>query len=156
MADNDNAQPTPMPTPDPALKRLEPLVGKWNLTGRTFDSAEDNIFGWNTFEWLPGGFFLESRGEIDFKGSKIRSLEIIGYDPASQTFPSTVYSDMSGTAFPYKWNVEGNTVTHWTDRSKYTGTLSEDGKTLMGGWRPDQGKESEENVAYDAVMTRVD
>lgn len=156
MPDNSNAQPTQIPAPDPALKRLEPLVGKWNLTGRTFDSAEDNISGWNTFTWLPGGFFLESRGEIDFKGRIIQGLEIIGYDPVSQTFASTVYSNMAGTPSPYHWDVQDSTVTHWTQDSKYTGILSADGNTLTGGWRPNEGKESAENIGYDALMTRAD
>jgi hypothetical protein len=48
--------------PNPALKRLEVLVGTWDLRGRTLDTAEDNITGWVDFEWLQGGFFLEARG----------------------------------------------------------------------------------------------
>ncbi len=52
--------------PDPALRKLDVLVGKWNLRGRTLDTAEDNITGWVNFEWLPGGFFLQANGEIDF------------------------------------------------------------------------------------------
>ncbi len=85
----------------------------------------------------------------------LRRLEIISYDPASQTFPSNVYSNMSGTVHQYYWNVQGNQITHWMDIAKYTGTLSEDGKTLTGGWRPIEGNKSSDNVAYDAVMTRV-
>jgi hypothetical protein len=33
------------PTPDPALKRLERLVGTWELKGRTLDAKDDNISG---------------------------------------------------------------------------------------------------------------
>ena len=154
---NANSEaPKQPPTPNPALRRLEKLVGTWDLKGRTPDSKDDNITGWNTFEWMPGGFFLKSSGEITFRGVKIQSLEIIAYDPASQTFPSSVYTNMSGAVLPYVWDVQGNTVTHWMDAAKYTGTLSDDGKTLTGGWRPVAGKASSENVAYDAVMTRVD
>lgn len=152
---NSSAQPTQMPTPDPALKRLDRLVGKWELIGRTLDSKEDNISGWSSFEWMPGGFFLKVSGEINFKGMNIQSEEIIAYDPASRTFRSSVYSNMSGSVLPYYWDVEGNIVTHWMESAKYTGTLSEDGRTLSGGWRPIEGKEGSENVAYDAVMTRV-
>ena len=156
MANNDNAQPMQTPTPDPALGRLEKLVGTWELKGRTLDSKEDNISGWTTFEWLPGGFFLKMSGEITFKGFRIQSVEIIAYDPTSQTFPANVYSDMSGTVLPYQWNVQDNIVTHWTEGSKYTGTFSEDGNILSGGWRPEDGKEGPENAAYDATMVRVE
>jgi hypothetical protein len=138
--------------PDPALKRLEPLVGTWDISGRTLDSAADDVTGRMTCEWLLGGFFLKQTGTITFKGQTIESLEIIGYDPQTQTFPSTVYSTASGIAAPYRWNVVGKTVTHWTDSDRYTGVLSEDGTTLSGGWRPIEGKDG---AAYDAVMTRV-
>ncbi|MCC6455521.1 MAG: DUF1579 family protein [Caldilineaceae bacterium] len=143
------------PKPDPALKRLDPLVGTWDLTGRTLGSPEDNISGRVIIEWLPGGFFLQQRGEMDFMGFKAQSLEVIGYDPASNTFPSTVYSSMDGAPAPYHWDVQGNIVTHWTDGHKYTGTFSADGNTLAGGWRPDEGTEETAENRYDAVMTRV-
>jgi Protein of unknown function (DUF1579) len=144
-----------MPVTDPALKRLEKLVGKWELKGRTLDSEEYNISGWTTFEWLLGGFFLQSVGEINFKGFIIKSLEIIAYDPKSKTFPSSVYSNMSGTVLSYVWDVQGNTVRHSGLGAKYTGNISEDGNTLTGGWRADEGTESTDGNAYDAVMTRV-
>lgn len=71
-----------MPTPDPALKRLDRFVGTWELKGRTLDSDVDNVTGRTTFEWLPGGFFLQPQVELDFAGFEIRGLEVIGYDPA--------------------------------------------------------------------------
>jgi hypothetical protein len=48
---------------------------------------------------------------IDFIGLQIDSLEVIGYDPETDTFPSTVYSNFSPEPLPYKWDVEGDTVT---------------------------------------------
>jgi hypothetical protein len=48
--------------PDPALRRLDVLAGRWELRGRTLDTAEDDITGWVNFEWLPGGFFLQADG----------------------------------------------------------------------------------------------
>lgn len=61
MVNNENTQSMHVsrPQPDPALKRLEKLVGTWKLTGRTLSSKEDNITGWTTFEWMPGGIFSE-------------------------------------------------------------------------------------------------
>src|SRR5262245_1171642 len=82
--------------PDPALRRLDILVGGWDLRGRTLDTAEDNITGWVHFEWLPGGFFLQAVGEINFKGNKVQSLEILAYDPETDTFPANVYSNIDG------------------------------------------------------------
>ncbi|MDQ6659894.1 MAG: DUF1579 domain-containing protein [Chloroflexota bacterium] len=155
MANNENAQPMQTPTPDPALKRLEKLVGTWDIKGRTLASSDDNISGQVTIEWLPGGFFLQQRGEMDFMGFTIQSLELVGYDPSTKAFTSYVYSNMGGVPLPYQWDVQGDIVTHWTEGSKYTGTFSEDGTILSGGWRPEEGKEGSENAAYDATMIRV-
>ena len=161
MAANENAQSAEAaqpPGPDPALKRLEKLVGTWEATGRTLDSDEDNVSGRLAFEWLPGGFFLQQRVELNFMGFDIAALEVIGYDPATDTFPSTVYSSLVGDPLAYRYEAEGNDFTIRTEfggGATFTGTFSEDGNTLSGGWRPDEGKAGPGNVAYDIRGTRV-
>ncbi len=154
---NDQVAPAVLrpSNPDPALRRLDRLVGTWEISGRTLGSKEDNIRGRVTIAWLPGEFFLEQRGHMTFMDATIDSLEIVGYDPAMDTFPSTVYSNLGGIPVTYFWDVQGNTVTHWEEGSKYTGTLSEDSRTLTGGWRPVKGYSGPDNT-YDAIMTRVD
>jgi hypothetical protein len=147
-----------MPQPDRALKRLEPLVGNWNIKGRTLDSAVDNVSARTTFEWLPGGFFLKQTFEADFAGMKISSLELIGFDPASDTFPSMVYSSLVGVPIPYTYAVKGRDITITTELAggaRMTGKISEDGNTFSGGWRPNPGKEGPGNTPYDFVGTRV-
>lgn len=143
------------PTPDPALKRFDRLIGKWDMTGRTLDATADNITGWNTFEWISGGFFLKSEGEINFNGTLVQSLEVIGYDAERKQFTSQVYSNMSGDGLPYTWDVQGDTVIHADASSTYTGTFSEDGNTLSGGWRQNDGNLDADGANYDATMTRV-
>lgn len=142
--------------PHPALQRLQPLIGTWALTGRTLGSEEDDIKGQVVIDWLPGGFFQEQRGEIEIPaaGLKVQSLEIVGYDPQTDTFPSQVYASLGGEPGTYAWDVRGNVVTHWTNGSKYTGTFSAGGRTLSGGWRSDDGNTAP-GSSYDAVMTRV-
>jgi hypothetical protein len=121
MADS-NSQPQ-MPAPDPALKRLDRFVGTWSLEGHLVGSSENTITGQASYRWLASGFFLEQRIELDFMGMKIDSLELIGYDPETETFPSTVYSNMSPSPLPYRWAVGDDTVTIsvsyglWTQRS---------------------------------------
>jgi len=154
-APNRNRQALAIGKPDPALNRLNILIGTWNLKGRTLDSKSDDVTGWNTFEWLPGRFFLKSFGEINFKGFVIKSIEIIRYDQKKNTFPSIVYSNVSGDALSYEWDVRGRSIRHSGLGAKYSGTISKDGNTLTGSWRPDKDKETAEESAYDAVMTRV-
>jgi hypothetical protein len=147
-----------MPGPDPALKQLERFVGTWSMKGRTLDSDQDNVFGKTTYEWLPGGFFLLQRVEIDFMGMDIRGLEVIGYDPSTGKFPSTVYSNLVGTPIPYEYDVQGDNFTIRTELAggaTFTGRFNEDGNGGSGGWRPDEGKANPANVAYDITTTRV-
>lgn len=119
MASDENAQQMQTSTPDPALRRLERLVGTWRMTGPTLDAQEDNITGRVTIDWLPGGFFLQQRGEMEVKGFKLQSLELIGYDPSMNAFSSFAYSSMGGIPLRYYWDVQGDIVTHWTEGSKY-------------------------------------
>lgn len=155
---DDNAQAQGPPSPDPELKRLDFFVGTWSMKGRTLGASEDNVSGQTTFEWLPGGFFLQQRESLDFAGYQIQGLEIIGYDPATGTFPSTVYASMIGVPIPYRYEIRGNEVKITTELgggATFHGTVSEDGNSYQGGWRPDEGKEGPGNIAYDIWGTRV-
>jgi hypothetical protein len=158
MADNDT-QPQ-MPSPDPALRRLDRFVGTWTMEGHLVGSSESNIKGQASYRWLPGGFFLEQHVELDFMGMKIDSLELIGYDPESKTFPSTVYSNLSPTPLPYRWEVGEDTVAisvaYGPLDATFNGAFSEDGQGFLGGWRPNPGADETVNVPYDIGGRRVE
>jgi hypothetical protein len=158
MADNE-AQGE-MPTPDPALRRLDPFVGTWSMEGHLLGSSENNIKGRATYRWLPGGFFLEQRIQLDFMGLQIDSQELIGYDPETGTFRSTVFSNLSPAPLPYRWKVDGDTVTisvsYGPLDATFTGAFSEDGQRFSGGWRPNPGADETVNVPYDIAGQRVD
>ncbi len=141
--------------PDPSLQRLSRLVGTWEMRGRTLEAQEDDFHGRVTIEWMHGGYFLLQHGEIDIQGFKIHSLEVVGYDPATNTFPAYVFLSLGELPARYNWDIQGDTVTHWTEGSKYTGTFSPDENTLEGGWRPDEGVASTPGNTYDATMIRI-
>ena len=144
------------PAPASALALLERLRGTWDLIGRTLDSTETNISGRTVFEWLPGKFFLQQTIELTFMGMPIKSHELIGYDPATGKFSSSVYSNMWGQPIPYIWEVEGENLTIiMPAMAKYTGKLSPDRNSMSGGWRPDPGKEGPGNIPYDIWGIRV-
>lgn len=157
MTDNDSTPQQVPPGPDPALKALDRWLGTWDMHGRTLDSDVDNVHGRATFEWLPGGYFFQQRIELDFAGMQIESLEVIGYDPATGTFPSTVYSNMAGLPLPYRWEIDGDELTITTEMlgAAFRGRWSEDGATFSGGWRPNPGREGGGNVPYDISGSRA-
>jgi hypothetical protein len=149
----DSPEAAQGPTPDPALRRLDRFVGTWSMEGNLMGSNERNITGRATYRWLPGGFFLEQRIELDFMGLQIHSLELIGYDPETNTFPSTVYSNLSPTPLPYRWEVEGDAVTISVSYppldATFNGRFGEEDQRVDGGWRPNPGADETVNVPYD-------
>ena len=158
--DNTTKRPQRMPRPDPALKRLDRFVGTWRMEGHLVGSTENNIRGQVSYRWLPGGFFLEQRMDMDFMGMEIHSLELIGYDPETDTFPSTVYSNMSPAPLPYRWEVGDDAVTisvaYGPLNATFRGTFGQDGKSFSGGWRPNPGADQTVNVPYDIAGTRLE
>jgi Protein of unknown function (DUF1579) len=145
--------------PHPALRRLDRLVGRWTMEGNLVGSDEKSIKGETTFRWLPGDFFLEQRAQTDFLGVQIDALELIGHDPETDTFPSTVLSGFAPTPLPYRWDVRGDTVTITVSYGEldatFTGSWHEDG-TFSGGWRPNPGAVETVNVPYDISGHRLD
>jgi Protein of unknown function (DUF1579) len=154
-----NAGAPQLPGPDRALERLDRLVGSWSMEGNLVGSDEKNIKGEATYRWLPGGFFLEQRIKLDFMGLEIDSLELVGYDPESGAFRSTVFSNLSPEPLPYKWDMQGDTliisVSYGPLDARFTGNFSEDGDTFSGGWRPNPGANETINVPYDIGGRRM-
>jgi hypothetical protein len=100
-----------------------------------------------------------SSARIDFAGQQIDALELIGYDPATDTFPSTVFSGFSPTPLPYRGDVQGDTVTitvaYEPLDAAFTGFWREDG-TFSGGWRPNPGADESVNIPYDIGGHRLE
>ena len=83
---------------------------------------------------------------------------MIGYDPATGRFPSSVFANMFGQPIAYEYDIDGRDFTIRTELAggaTYTGSFSEDGDTASGGWRPDPGAEGPGNIAYDIVGKRI-
>jgi hypothetical protein len=140
-----------MPTPNPLLDSLEPMIGTWELFGRTEGATEDNVKGKATIKRLEGGFFYQQDVEIDFAGMiQVRGMELIGYEAETNSLASQVYSNVSPVAVPYHWKMDGNDLTiHMDAGATMKATMSDDGKSFAGAWAPDPGHESDPgNVSY--------
>ena len=91
----------PLPTPHPALKRLDTLVGKWNPEGRTIGSRNEPVIlisGTDKYEWLPGDFFLIHWVDVQMGDQKADAIEIIGgYDTSSQPCPMRSFDNQGNT-----------------------------------------------------------
>jgi hypothetical protein len=155
-----NSEAQQQPSPDPALRRLDRLVGRWSVKGRLIGSDEENIVGEISFQWLAGGFFLQQDAEIDFAGMfKVNARELIGHDPKTGGFASYVYSNFSPTPLPYQWEPREDTLTisvsHGSLDATFRGEFNNDGDSFSGGWRPNPGADETINFPYDVSGTRV-
>lgn len=152
-----------IPKPDPALKRLDRLVGTWGMKGKSIGSDEVNITGKAVFDWVHGdagaSFFLQQDMDMDYAGTPIKSRELIGYDPKTKAFPSRVYSNMAPDPWPYEWTLKGDTLTitinHGAMNATFTAVFASDDSRLSGGWRPNPGADEAINAPYDITLTRL-
>ena len=124
-------------TADERLRRLEPLVGTWALSG--FGSSEP--VGRTTFEWALGGAFLLQRSEVDVEGAP-DALSIIAPDRDGDGYTQH-YFDSRGVVRVYRMTFDGSRWELLRDEPDFTplgfsqrfvGTLSDDGQSIEGAW----------------------
>jgi hypothetical protein len=137
MTEINYYQALPLPAePDPALKQLDAFVGRWNTTGDIKASPygpAGKLIGTDTYEWLTGGFFLVHYVDVRMGDQKNESIEMIGYDAARQTYPMHSF-DSQGNHIVMQAGVVGNTWTFTGESMRFTGEISEDGKSISGKW----------------------
>jgi hypothetical protein len=163
MAAPSQTQKQAVPEPDPALGRLDRLVGTWSMKGHPLGADRDSITGTTTFEWLHDGkgksFFLQQDMNMDYDGKPIKSRELIGYNSETKAFSSYVFSNMSPDPLPYEWDVQDDSITisvkYGPMDSTFTGRFSPDGNSFTGGWRPNPGADEAINTPYDIIVTRT-
>jgi len=163
MTDKNDTPDQGIPQPNPALKRLDRLVGTWKMKGHAIGSNEENVVGTTTFKWLRGesgtSFFLQQDMEMDYAGTPIKSHELIGYNPKTKAFSSYVYSNMAPDPWPYQWDIQGDDLTisinHGPMAARFTAKFSSDGSSFSGGWRPSPGADQTINAPYDISMSRM-
>ena len=125
-----------------SLDALEPLVGDWSMVP-TFKGMPPAEAGARvSFGWLPGKRFLIERWEVPVPEAP-DGIAIIGADPENQGAYLQHYFDSRGVARVYKMSLEDGVWKLWRDEpdfspldfsQRYTGTFSDDGKTVVGAW----------------------
>ena len=135
------------PTAEDALRRLDPLVGQWDLTGSAPGGEPWPVGGRSTFEWHPSGAHLVQRTVVELPEAP-DSLCIIGCDAANGTY-FQLYSDERGVSRVYDMSIGNGEWKLWRTgepfAQRFTATLSEDGKTMFGRW-----EKAEDGANYEA------
>jgi Protein of unknown function (DUF1579) len=133
--------------PGPEQAALAVLIGKWINEGATVASDElpaTPITTSDVYEWAPGGFFVlhTAYGRIGDAG--VGGIEIIGYDPAGETY-RTHFFDSDGGTRSQEMTLGDGIVTWKGEGARCESTFENDGRTLVahherldenGAWVP--------------------
>ena len=132
-----------MKTRSIANELINKFVGRWNTDGRilpTATSEEIKISGTDTYEWLPGEFFLLHRVNVLVGDDKNQTLEIIGFDSDKNHYTLQHYDNKGNSGFMTghfdqgRWTFLGETL-------RFTGEFSENDKVFSGVWeKSEDGK----------------
>jgi hypothetical protein len=141
--------------PSPELKRLEPLLGKWQTTAKTDASVLGPgvlVASVEEFSWFDGGYFLVQTYETVFGDEPVqKGINYWSYDPDAKKFRIIFFSNNG--PFTEEGNRYEGEVGDWTltftgpARFQYdldaTGRVrkNDDGSILIKWWlRDDAGQ----------------
>jgi hypothetical protein len=130
-----------MATSNPALAALDLFVGEWSMDARFEGTPAAGGDARVVFEWLEGKQFLVERWTVPAPVPD--GIAIIGLDPSSEGRYLQHYFDSRGVARLYRMTLADEVWRLWRDeadfsplefRQRYTGTVSDDGRTITGAW----------------------
>lgn len=137
------------PTPHIAMRRLDPLVGEWDMWAAGHRAGPVPT----EFSRLEGGSLLVQRADAgpgtalppEWEGrAPFPTAVVTGYDDTADEFTS-LYTDGRGVARVYRTSLVDGVWRQWRAapgfHQRFTGVFDEDGETIRGGWeRSDDGE----------------
>lgn len=146
-----------------ALKRLEPLVGEWEVEAR-FSFLPGPARGHLSFTWELGGRFLVERSTIDVPEApdSVALLSVAEEGDGHEYVQH--YFDARGVVRIYRMALREGEWTLLRDRAdftplpfaqRYTGTFSADGRTITGAWQESTDGGATWRHDFDLVYRRA-
>jgi hypothetical protein len=123
-------------------ERLQVFVGKWHAEGTSYAAGQvkENPRGatekWHsdeTFEWLPGQFFVLQRWDAMTGTNAFQGTAIINWDDASQHYLTRSYEN-HGFVRDYVTRVEGEIWTFTGDGERARVEFIDGGNTQAIAW----------------------
>jgi hypothetical protein len=109
------------PKPGPEVMQLAYFVGDWNEVGKsTAHGMEGPVSSTQSWEWVPGGFFLEGHSDNKSPAGAFKIMAVLGYDPATKMYTYDAF-DSWGEHITAKGSVSGDTW-KWTTEATMQGT----------------------------------
>ena len=147
---------SPAARPNPALQPFGVLIGTWSTVGTHGALSGVTLHGQTSFGWLEEGAFLLMHAEIDDPRFPT-GMAIFASDDARGEY-YMLYFDQRGVSRKHDLSFQNNVLTWWRDApdfsQRYTWTLVDDGKTIIGkGELSKDGRSWEKDL--DLTYTRA-
>lgn len=100
------------PPQSPELKKLEVLLGTWNIDGdvqATLVSPAGKFTGTERVEWVPGGRFMEMSRDARAPSGPVRHRLVFGYDVVAKTHTAKWFDLTGGGAGSFTFTITGST-----------------------------------------------
>ncbi len=113
---------TKAPTKGPSHKYLQSFVGEWRVEG-----------GIESYEWLPGDYFLVHRFDRGTDENRLTGIGWIGYDATNGAYLSYSISNV-GYFRIYQVQITPGEICFLGSSERGVVRLSKDGQTMISKW----------------------
>lgn len=120
----------------PELAHLNSFVGIWETTGELKESPDGQPVKFkasDTYEWLPGGYFMFHRFDADMPEGKVIGIEVMGYSQKNNAYFLHAF-DSQGHAEIMEGQFEMDSWTFVGASTLFTGGFREEGRVFTGLW----------------------
>jgi hypothetical protein len=100
-------------TPGPAHKKLDPLVGKFNVKSKSWmdpSKPPEESSGTSERKWIMGNRYLEERYQGTFGGQPFTGMGVWGYDNVTKKYFGTWLDSMSTSMTTSRGTLTGNAL----------------------------------------------
>ncbi|HSH65473.1 MAG TPA: DUF1579 family protein [Bacteroidia bacterium] len=126
-----------LPEPSEELKKLQVFVGKWIVEGQNLSAdpiaPNTEVAGVQTYDWLPGNFFLVGKWDRQFDNSENIGIGMLGFDVIKDEFFRTNYDNL-GSAKTFHVDCYRNIWKLRGEKERATIIFSSDGQTFIEDW----------------------
>jgi hypothetical protein len=121
------------PRRGPRHDELAVFAGRWQAEGQAYGPDEGRMFSDETWEWLPGGFFLVCRFNARVGESAHKGIGYLSWDEARGVHTCRLIDNL-GFDRLYDLSANGRVWTFRGERERAIYAFSEDGRSIDIRW----------------------
>jgi len=125
-----------LPQPGTVHQQLGVFIGTWETTGQTAatgDSPAQAVQATDTYEWLPGKFFVIHTVDAQIGEASVKLIEVIGYDNEKKNYFMHAY-DNTGTVGTMEGRLDEKGDWYFTGPTERATLVINDENTMTAEW----------------------